>query len=121
MPDDETYKLRVGFWLRMARERAGKSQEGAAAFLGYSAKSKSSISDYETGKTPVPLAILRKLAAWYGVPLGVFTDPQPTPEERLDEIVRLAEVAEREDWGAGQGRARGVDGGPDAEPGRRSA
>lgn len=45
MPDDETYKRRLGFWLRMARERAGKSQGGAAEYLGFSKKSKSSISD----------------------------------------------------------------------------
>lgn len=98
MADDELYARRLGFWLRMARERAGKSQGGVAEFLGFSKKSKSSISDYENGVTVPALPVLRRLAEWYGVPLGVFTDPQPTPEERLDEIVRLAEEQERGEW-----------------------
>lgn len=121
MPDDEIYKTRLGFWLRMARERAGKSQGGAAEFLGFSKKSKSSISDYENGVTVPSLPVLRRLAAWYGVPLSVFTDPQPTPEERLDEIVRLAGAEEREDWEAAAERVRAADGGRGDVPGRRSA
>lgn len=109
MPDDQTYAKRLGFWLRMARERAGKSQKGAAEHLGFSTKSKSTISDYENGVTVPSLPVLRKLAAWYGVPLSSFTDPEPTPEERLDEIVQLAGDAEREGWEAeeGQGPAAG--------------
>ena len=121
MADDEIYAKRLGFWLRMARERAGKSQGGAAEFLGFSAKSKSSISDYENGVTVPALPVLRRLAEWYGVPLGVFTDPQPTPEERLDEIVRIAGAAERRDWAEGEGLAQAAEDGPSYELGKRPA
>lgn len=119
--EEEIYKVRLGFWLRMARERAGKSQKGAAEYLGFSANSKSSISDYENGVTVPSLPVLRRLAAWYGVPPATFTDPEPTPEERLDEIVRVAGAAEREDWAAGEGRGPGVAGELGDEPRRRSA
>lgn len=107
--DEAQYQRRQGFWLRMSRERAGKSQQGAAEHLGLSTKSKSTISDYENGVTAVPLKSLRRLAAWYGVPLEVFTHPRPTIEEQLDEIVQLAAEQEREDLG--QGRAQGPGGG----------
>ncbi len=101
MADDETYLRRQGFWLRMARERAGKSQAGAAQYLGLSKHSKSSISDYETGVTPPSLLTLRKLAAWYGVPLSVLTEPEPTPTERLDELARAATAQAIEDLDSG--------------------
>ena len=65
MPDDDQYARRLGFWLRMARERSGKSQQGAAEHLGFSTKSKSTISDYENGVTVPALRVLRKLAVWY--------------------------------------------------------
>src|SRR4051812_49353906 len=96
--DDELYRKRLGFWLRAARERSGKSQAGAAEKLGFSAKSKSTISDYETGVTEPSLKTLRQLAAWYDVPLAVFIEPKPTPEETLDEIVRLAGQREQREW-----------------------
>jgi len=122
MPDDdEAYAKRVGFWLRMARERAGKSQAGAAEHLGFSSKSKSTISDYENGVTLPSLKVLRRLAAWYEVPLTVFTQPEPTIEERLDEIVQLASAAEQRDWAQAGERGPAVDDEPGAEPGRRSA
>jgi transcriptional regulator with XRE-family HTH domain len=84
--DDALYRTRQGFWLRMARERAGKSQAGAAEYLGLSKNSKSTVSDYENGVTEVPLRYLRALARWYGVPLSVFTEPNPTAFETLEEI-----------------------------------
>lgn len=122
VPDDDAiYNRRLGFWLRMARERAGKSQAGAAEFIGLAPSSKSTISDWEVGTRPPKLNQLRRLAAFYAVPLELFTDPQPTPEERIDEIVRLAGHAERRDWAEEQGTSQGADDGPDVEPGRRSA
>lgn len=121
MTEDETYNRRLGFWLRMARERAGKSQAGAAEFIGLSKSSKSTISDWENGARPPSLSHLRRLASYYAVPLEVFTAPQPTPEERLDEIVRLAGDGERRDWAAEQGRDHEGEGEPGDEPGRRSA
>jgi DNA-binding transcriptional regulator YiaG len=78
------YLRRLGFWLRAARERSGKSQAGVAAYLGLSPSSKSSVSDWENGVRAPRLTHLRALAAYYGLPLEVFTHPEPTPEERLD-------------------------------------
>ena len=121
MTDDQTYAKRLGFWLRMARERAGKSQGGVAEFLGFSTKSKSTISDYENGVTVPSLPVLRRLAGWYGVPLATFTDPMPTPEERLDEIVQLAAAEERASYGSEEARGPEAAGGHVGEPRRRSA
>lgn len=122
VPDDDgLYAKRLGFWLRMARERAGKSQAGAAEYLGFSGKSKSTISDYENGVTVPSLRVLRRLAAWYGVPLAVFTQPDPTVEERLDEIVRAATELERADWEREQEALPEAEDGRDAAPGTRSA
>lgn len=89
--DEQLYQRRQGYWLRVARERAGKSQQGAAEYIGLSSSSKSSISDYERGETPVPMLALRRLAKWYGVPLRLFTEPDLTAEEQLEE--RLARWA----------------------------
>lgn len=119
--DDALYAKRLGFWLKAARERSGKSQGGAAEYLGFSPKSKSTISDYENGVTVPSLPALRKLATWYEVPLVVFTDPQPTPEERLDEIVRAASALERDDWEAGVARSQGGGAAPGDAPHRRTA
>lgn len=111
---EQLYFRRQGAWLKVARERSGKSQAGAAEYLGLSKKSKSSVSDYESGVTPAPMRVLRKLADWYGVPLGAFTEPDPTPEERLDEISRLAARRERWGWDEGQGRDQEGADAPDA-------
>jgi len=99
---DELFQRRQGFWLRMARERAGKSQAGAAEVAGLSKSSKSSISDYENGITPIPQRILRRLANWYGVPPSVFTEPGRTAEELLDSRVRAASSLEQLDWDAAE-------------------
>ncbi|MEA2621167.1 MAG: Helix-turn-helix domain [Chloroflexota bacterium] len=119
MDDERLYQRRQGFWLRMARERAGKSQQGAAEYLGLSAKSKSTISDYENGVTAVPLWSLRRLSVWYGVPLELFTHPRQTVEEQIDEIVRAAGALEREDQAAAEAVG---DQGAEGEPagGRRT-
>lgn len=119
--DDQHFQRRQGWWLRMARERAGKSQAGAAEFLGLSKNSKSSISDYESGVTPVPQVFLRRLARWYGVPIRMFTEPQPTAEELLDDAVRLASDVERLDWESGEGESPKVEAELDAWRRTRSA
>jgi transcriptional regulator with XRE-family HTH domain len=119
--DEQLYFRRQGAWMKIARERSGKSQAGAAEYLGFSKKSKSSVSDYENGVTPTPMRVLRKLAEWYGVPLSVFTEPDPAPEERLDEIARLAAQREQRDWEAGEGQSPGDDDERGAAPRRRSA
>jgi transcriptional regulator with XRE-family HTH domain len=121
MPDDEVYAKRVGFWLRQARERAGKSQSGAAEFLGFSKTSKSTISDYETGRTVPSLRVLRRLADWYGVPLALLTNPRPTAEEMLDDSVLEGSTLEREGWDEEQAGLRAAEDERDAEPGTRTA
>jgi transcriptional regulator with XRE-family HTH domain len=110
MADDELlFQKRQGWWLRMARERAGKSQAGAAEVAGLSKNSKSSISDYENGVTAVPQPVLRRLARWYGVPVRMFTEPQLTAEEILDGAVRDAAELERADWESGEGNSPKAD------------
>lgn len=121
MPDDDLYAKRLGFWLRMARERAGKSQAGAAEYLGFSTKSKSTISDYENGVTVPSLRVLRRLASWYAVPLQVFTNPEPTFEERLDAIVLEASAEERAGWAEEQEALRASEDGHDVSRDRRPA
>lgn len=120
MEDEETYGRRVGFWLRMARERANITQEAAATSLGLSGKSKSTVSAWENGRIP-KLAMLRRLAALYRVPLKTFTEPDVTPEERLDQIVRAAGALEREDWESAGDQGPATDDEPDDGLRTRSA
>lgn len=90
MADDDTlHRKRQGFWLRVAREAKGLNQLGAAQLIGL--KTKSAISDYETGVTEVPGPKLRKLAKAYGWPLVMFTEPMRTGEELAQE--RMAQLA----------------------------
>lgn len=92
--EDRTYRIRQGFWLRMAREAKGLNQQGAAELVGLS--SKSAVSDYEKGDTPVPMRRLRRFAKEYGWDLTIFTDPAPTAEEQAHErMARLARAAIR--------------------------
>lgn len=124
MVDEAILSKRLGFWLRVARERAGKSQEGAALELGLKPSSKSTISDWENGVRPPSLPQLRRLARYYNVPINVFVEPGPTAEEDLDRLVELAASsidAERDDWEAGQARDPDAGAGPDAQLGTRSA
>lgn len=96
-PDDELerYRYRRGYWLRMARRRAGRlTLDAVAQLMGYSARSASSIKLWEDGKRDPSDVQLRRIAGVYNVPVEVFTDPDPTDEEHLDaKVTRL--VAER--------------------------
>jgi transcriptional regulator with XRE-family HTH domain len=122
---DEQHHLRLGFWLRIAREDAGKSQEGAARELGLSAASKSTISDWENGVREPKLSQLRVLARYYGVPMDLFVTPPPTAFEDLARVKELAAAAldaEAADWASEElatgPAAEGVEG---EQPGTRSA
>ena len=98
---DEQHLTRLGFWLRIARERSGKSQEGAARELGLSAASKSTVSDWENGIREPKLSQLRALAHYYGVPIDLFVSPPATAFEDLDRLTALATAAlevEAEEW-----------------------
>ncbi len=123
--DDDLYYQRQGFWLRMARERAGKNQAGAAVEIGLEAASKSTISDYENAKQIAPQPVLRTLARWYGVPVDLFLHPPVTSDEviefTIDQVASLAGDVERRDWEAGRDRSREADDEPGAEPDRQSA
>lgn len=123
--DDGIYFKRQGFWLRMARERAGKSQKGAAMHIGLADSSKSTISDYERGEQVTPQPVLRTLARWYAVPVELFLHPPISADELiqafLDEPSRLAGDAERRDWGEGRDQGREADDERGGAPGRLSA
>jgi transcriptional regulator with XRE-family HTH domain len=79
---------RRGFWLRVARERAGLSQAEVARRLGMSPASKSTLSAWESGNREPPLATIIRLARLYRVPPAFFLEPEPTASERLDEVAR---------------------------------
>lgn len=119
--EDQLHLVRQGFWLRMARERAGKSQKGAAEYLGLSGNSKSSVSDYENAITQAPQTTLRKLARWYGVPYKAFNEPLPTAFEALDDLARAAIGLAREDLAAEEEADPGDEAPPGEQPRRRSA
>lgn len=82
---------RRGFWLKVARERAGLSQETAAKEIGLSGTSKGTMSAWESGARDPKVRYLNAMARLYGVPVSVFMDPAPTAEEQLSD--RLAELA----------------------------
>lgn len=98
---DEQHLQRLGFWLRIARERSGKSQEGAAQQLGLSRFSKSTISDWENGIREPKMSQLRALADYYEVPMALFVNPPRTAYDELDRLAQLTAAAleaEAEDW-----------------------
>jgi len=124
MVDDDTHAKRLGFWVRMARERAGKSQEGVATELGLKASSKSTVSDWENGVRPPSLPQLRRLARYFRVPIRVFVEPAPTAFEDLDRWTALAADAidlEQQDWEAGQESDPADEDEPDGRRDRQSA
>lgn len=122
---DEQHLRRLGFWLRIAREDAGKSQEGAARELGLSAASKSTISDWENGVREPKMSQLRALARYYEVPVEVLVNPPATAFEDLARLKRLAGAAldaEAEDWASGErGTRPEAEGDGDEPPGTPSA
>jgi transcriptional regulator with XRE-family HTH domain len=78
-PLEEVLALRhriVGALLRQARLEADISQKDLADVLG---RSSSSISSYEFGKRPIPLAELELLAQHLRLPLEYFLDEQEGP------------------------------------------
>ena len=122
--EDALYRTRQGFWLRMAREAKGLNQVGAAHLVGL--RTKSALSDYEKGNTPVPMRRLRPLAKAYGWALILFTEPMPTAEEmaqeRMAQLTRAAlRVAERDEAQEAGEAIPGAADTPAAPPRRRSA
>lgn len=122
MPTDEQLEARRrrrAWWLRVAR--GGMNQTGVAKAIGLSEKSASTVGDWERLVSDPSLRQLEQLAALYGVPVSLFVNPPKTDEERLAEIVQLAEAEEREDWEQGGQLDRGDEGEQGAAPRRRSA
>ena len=62
----------VGMKLRDARERMGLTQEQVARLLGVK---RSEVSYYETGRRPISLGKLARLATLYGYPVDYFLRP----------------------------------------------
>jgi transcriptional regulator with XRE-family HTH domain len=123
--DPALERRRRGFWLRMARERAGLSQQTVAKDLGLSSNSKSTMSAWEAGKREIPTSKLAAMARLYGVPVSRLTDPQLTAFEMIDEwlsaAVAAASALEREDWVQAGEATPGSGDEPGAGPDRRSA
>lgn len=109
----------------MARERAGKSQEGAAKQVGLVGASKSTISAYERGTKVAPQQVLRTLARWYGVSVDLFLHPDVTADEmidrRMDQLTDASAAAERADWEAAAALPPASEDGTDAELRTQSA
>lgn len=85
---------RRGYWLRLARIRAGNPtlQEVAKA-LGYSLRSQGTISQWESGRREPAIRQLERLAALYDVPVEIFVDPDETDMDRLER--RIADIRAR--------------------------
>ena len=96
--DAQLYRTRRGHWLRVARQRAGLNLDQVAVEMGYSMRSKSTIKKWEDGVRDPSDVQLRHVADVLGVPIEVFTEPDETDRERLDEKVQrlVAERARRE-------------------------
>lgn len=82
----ELARKRRAWWLFVARLSAGMNQAGVATALGLSENSASTVSDWERGTQDPSLKQLHDLAILYGVPLSLFTAPEPTDEEALEVI-----------------------------------
>lgn len=123
MTGDElaTIRRRRGYWLRLARERAEMDQNSVAHELGMSAKSGTSVLAWEKGTRSPLMDQLDKLARIYSVPVSTFSEPRPTDEEWLDQLVRDVGELEREDWEAGERRRRPAAGDTGVEPRKRTA
>lgn len=130
MPTDdeiEQRRRRRAWWIASAR-RADPRQpklEAVALAVGLKATSASTVSDWENNIGGGPsITQMERLAAFYGLPVRTFTEPEPTDQEVLDRLRELAIAAvdlEQQDWQAEQDQGQDGDDAPDATPGRRSA
>lgn len=93
IPSASVEDRRRGFWLRMARERANLSQPAAAALLGLSDKSASTLSAWESGTREPSPSKLKAMAELYAVPVALFYAPPPTAIEQMDAIVAGEDIS----------------------------
>jgi transcriptional regulator with XRE-family HTH domain len=103
---------RRGYWLRRARDNAGVTLADAAVTAGLQAGSGSTVSLWERGLRPMKVHQMKRLAVRYGVPVGLFTDPPMTDDERLAKAIADAAALEREDSGEAAGARPRAGGGP---------
>ena len=93
-PTQEAMVIRqriIGTLLRQARTDAGRTQEELAKLLGVPV---SQISDYEFGKTSIPLLQLETLAEYLNVSLGYFIDKGIVPNAPVDRTPSLDEITD---------------------------
>jgi transcriptional regulator with XRE-family HTH domain len=132
MPTDHEYKVRKArqaWMLRVARltdPREPKLADVAeAAGLGRGSGSVVSLWEHNATKDGPKQSQLFRLAAYYGLPLSVFTEPDhETDEERLATKRRLAIGAvelEQDDWDQGDREPPDDEDGPAAPPRRPQA
>lgn len=90
-----TYRRRFGFWLRMARERAGMTQTDLAVAMGLSKNSTARVVVWERGDTLPSPDQIEMAAAELKVPVDLLIRPEPTAYERIDELVTNPTRAEQ--------------------------
>lgn len=104
MTDQEDLDARRrGYWLRRARNNRGITLSDAAVTAGLSAGSGSTVSLWESGARPIKVVQMKRLAIRYGVPVGLFTDPPMTDDERLAAAIADAAALELDDSESGEG------------------
>jgi transcriptional regulator with XRE-family HTH domain len=91
--DEQRQRTRRGYWLRVARRRAGLTLKQVAVAMDYSLRSQTTIKKWEDGERDPSDIQLAKLAAVYGAPVELFYKPAVTDEERFDQWVREALAA----------------------------
>lgn len=121
--DEVRARKRRAHWMLLARRAATVKQTDAAAYLGY--KAGTAITNMEKGRKDPTAIEMQKLAQLYGVPVGMFADPEPTDEEKVIQaravLARAAIELAAEDRAAEEAPRQTVDGRPSARRDRRSA
>ena len=87
---DPAHARRRGYWLRLARNRAGLTLKQVAVEMGYALRSQTTIRLWEEGERDPSDVQLSKIAKVYKVPVDIFIRPRETDGDRLDVWVREA-------------------------------
>lgn len=119
--DQMAIRIRRGYWIQRARKRKGLTLLYVANALGYSGKSESIPSRWESGDRPVPSDKLEPLARLLSLPPHYLVRPPLTDDERLDAAVLAVSEQESEDSESGAEDDPQADDELDDELGRQSA
>lgn len=117
---DEGYAIvrrRRGYWLRLARERTGMTQDAVAHELGL--RTGTSLVHWERGDRDPSVAQLSALADLYGLPVDVLLKPPQTDEERLEQLARGGTALALADVAAAEAEAHDAGTPPGPPPGTR--